>query len=238
MYQIDGADIPAIRSLLAKSAYMFMHQHVRDGVWPSLFAEHVSMFYSGKDLRNVKTNLPRRLSQDKDWSWEAYLEALTIIARAYSKFSVDIIVSRNERLSSYTINIDKNIKMWENSEGHDIVRVDKLKTALFMPSSTNRDNESAPTHIIRNTLRLDKITLGKMDTLIETFLEDPQNTHTFSIDNPRMQKASILTTLNRGRIAWKNIPRLLKLLGYKSVSIKVTATLGTKEYSSIVGLSL
>jgi hypothetical protein len=235
---IPVEDIASIPSLLAKSAYMFVHQHLRDGVWNSLFTEHVMEFYEGKELNNARTNFPRRLGEDKDWGWAAYIEALAILSRAYRTLTLEVTLSRGGVLRSYKLNITRDRNLWDHPSGSVIVNNFRQKNSLYLPTDSDRTNETLPTHIIRETIRLDKLPIGVLEDKIITFFKDPSNTHTFTVNEITVQKASLLATLKRGRIAWNNVPRILKLLGFKSVSLNITATLGDRKFSSIVGLSL
>lgn len=238
MHQIDPKLIPAIPSLLAKSAYMFTHQHIRDGVFAALFIEHTAQWYTGNKLKSIRTNIPRRLSPDKNWAWATYMETLVMLSRVYREFTLEIVLSRDGALRTYSVPIVQDMTLWSPPSGGDIVNTPRHKDSLFMPKETDRSNEPILTHIIRDTLRLDRTTIAEMDKRLETFLLDPTNNHTFSKDDITMQMASIKASLKRRNILWQKYPRLLKLLGYKSITLKLRARLGEKEYSSIVGLVL
>jgi len=227
-----------IPDLLARS-YMFCRvELVRQGAWSTLIKDHITQHYEGIELNSKRTNIKRSFANTDSFSWETYYEALVVLSRVTSELKLTISLDTGNHIESYRYTIESDRKNWTTKKGHPIKPDNKNAKSLFMPANQNREDETVFTYIIREAMRKQRITVEEMNKRLNEFIKDPINIVTYSVTTPANMKSSLKASLCRGSIAWNNVPRLLKLLGYRNLTLKLEARTGVGVRSSVVGLDL
>lgn len=227
-----------IPDLLARS-YMFCRTElIRQGAWQELVKNHIHKHYSGRELNSKRTNIHRSFDKLDSFSWETYYEALAVLAQVTTSLTLTINLATNAHIEQFTVPIKRDRTEWVKRKGVPIKVDNKNPEALFMPADQDRSNESVFTFIIREALRKQRITVKGLNEKLDAFIKDANNIATYSVDTPTNIKSSLKATLCRGTIAWPNVPRLLKLLGYTNITLVLEANTGLGARRVTAGLDL
>lgn len=237
---MDKMEIMMIPDLLAKSYALFAHKVLRDGAWPELFKTHLEKHYTGTDLNSKRTNFGRALTLQKtdSFSWETYYEGLAILAPMFDSLHIIIRLDKGTGVESYIYPVESDKEQWRRKKGVPIKPPMRDPDALFIPEDQSREDETPFTTIIRDAMIRQQLTVDNINKRLDEFIKDANNTGTFRVDTPANIKGSIKTTLCRGCIAWGNVPRLLKILGYRNLTIEVVSVIGAARIAAVAGVDL
>lgn len=180
-----------------------------------------TVFRSIASIRNSKrTNFPRVMWQKDELSWTSYYEGLILLSSIYSSMSVELeLVYRGKELHKYTLPVDWDL--FETTEGTNLKPKGRVDNSLVVSNDLNRANEQGLSIVLRNVIRRHKITRSDLDKLLDNYISNPENIHTFSTKSVPNIKSSILGTMYKWCSSWSNFTRAIKILEYTDLSITI-----------------
>lgn len=174
-------------------------------------------------IRNSKrTNFPRVIWQKEELSWASYYEGLVVLSRIYKSMTIDFeLVYEGKEIHKYSIPV--HWSLFETTEGNNLKPKGRVDNSLLVPDDLDRSNEQGLTVILRNVMRRHKLTRKELDRLLDTYISNPENLHTFTTNSVPNIKSSILGTMYKWSSSWSNFTRAIKILGYTDLSISINA---------------
>lgn len=207
-----------------------------------LICNDITVLKEVSAIRNSKrTNLPRTIWQKEELSWFSYYEGIIILSQVYKSITVELeLAYKGSEIHKYSIPVSWDI--FETPDGSNIKHSGRVDNSLVITPTLDRTNEQGLTYVIREIMRRHKLTRKGLDELLEVYVSDPDNLHTFTTNSKPNIKSSIIGTMFKWNITWGNFTRALKVLGYTDLSLNIhavrTSRTGDEDVITTVNMGL